>query len=795
MKSFDLNQSVLNQGSSSDSGFNIEKLLLLLKRVWYWIPISVILFLGVAYYYLKYTKPVYQAQSLIKLELPKEPSELGLTNFNSKQNEDLLGEVELIRSPLVANDVLSLLDLNVSYFAIGELITTEIYKSSPFEIVIFSDPNTVLYDQLFYITFTSPYEFKLSNEEKTIAESRTYRIGETIQFKGFKFAIKTVENKGMMLDQMTYCFKVNSKGSLNDFLLSNVGVEIANSDARTIIISFKDNNRKKAIDIVDAYNQAYLKQSTQKEQKSQEQTLAYIDNQISETSNKLEEYEKGIENFMKLHGTTSPLSEYAEISTGVNELQKLKEEVDKTSSSIDKIQAFIQRDESKDNVIPLIIGLENNQIAQSLDELNGLYKQRELLKFSNKEVSMAYRRIELEISLLKSRLLSYVQETKKFISEQKAEINSKIGEFKNQYSSLPNKETELNRLKRFNSLYEKFYLSLIEKQIEYQISKAGTVPEFTILSNAYADEKPISPNKQKIYLGFIIISFLPTVLFILYQYLFNNVIFSRKNLEKKLLAPILGIVPSYNDKMPASTIVVDKNPKSAISESLRSIRTNSEFMLTKKQHQIYGVTSTVSGEGKTFFAINYAAILAMSGKKVIVLDLDMRKPKIHIGFNVPNNLGISSVLSGSVDYKETIKQSTVKNLDFITAGPIPPNPNELLLKKEFDILVDSLFEDYDVIMADNPPIGLVSDANVVFRRCDLSIYVVRAGYTKESVVDGINQLYQKRIYDNFSVVMNDVNNSNTYGQYGYGNSYGYGYYQDDKVSSKTVFWKKWFKKN
>jgi capsular exopolysaccharide synthesis family protein len=185
----------------------------------------------------------------------------------------------------------------------------------------------------------------------------------------------------------------------------------------------------------------------------------------------------------------------------------------------------------------------------------------------------------------------------------------------------------------------------------------------------------------------------------------------------------------------------------------------------------------------------------MSGKKVIVLDLDMRKPKIHIGFNVPNNLGISSVLSGSVEYKETIKQSTVKNLDFITAGPIPPNPNELLLKKEFDILVDSLFEDYDVVMADNPPIGLVSDANVVFRRCDLSIYVVRAGYTKESVVEGINQLYQKKIYDNFSVVMNDVNNSNTYGQYGYGNSYGYGYYQDDKVSNKKAFWNRWFKKN
>jgi hypothetical protein len=188
MKSFDLNQPILNQGSS-DSGFNIEKLFLLLKRVWYWIPISVILFLAVAYYYLKYTKPVYQAQSLIKLEIQKEATELGLPSFTSKQNEDLLGEVELIRSPLVANDVLSLLDLNISYFAIGELITTEIYKSSPFEIVMFSDPNTVLYDQLFYITFTSPYEFKLSNEDKSIKDSKTYRIGETVQIQGFKFAI------------------------------------------------------------------------------------------------------------------------------------------------------------------------------------------------------------------------------------------------------------------------------------------------------------------------------------------------------------------------------------------------------------------------------------------------------------------------------------------------------------------------------------------------------------------------------------------------------------------------------
>ncbi len=243
--------------------------------------------------------------------------------------------------------------------------------------------------------------------------------------------------------------------------------------------------------------------------------------------------------------------------------------------------------------------------------------------------------------------------------------------------------------------------------------------------------------------------------------------------------------------MAASILVVDKNPKSSISESLRSIRTNSDFMLPKKSKQIIGVTSTISGEGKTFFAINYAAILALTGKKVVILDLDMRKPKIHVGFNVDNSIGMSSILSGMSNWKDAIKKSPLTNLDIIPAGPIPPNPNELLLKKDFDDLIDSLFLEYDYIMADNPPIGLVTDANNVFKKCDLSIYVVRSGYTKQHVISSINNLYKSKNYTNLSVIINDVNSHNTYGnKYGYG--YGYGYYEDEKDNSK--WYSRWFKK-
>jgi tyrosine-protein kinase Etk/Wzc len=780
MKEFNIENSAIKPPSDEQS-FNYEKLFIIIKKVWLWIPLVIVLSLIIARIYLKYVKPVYVASSLIKLEVQKEASNLGLSQMMTSQNDNLLGEVELLKSPLVANEVQAILDLRISYFATGEILSTEIYDNSPFAIDVLKSNNGLFTDQIYYITFINEYEFQISKDQSE-DNVKLYKIGDIIKFDGYDFVLKLVKGKAIS-SQKTYFFKINSDATLTSYLLNNLVVEISNNEARTLSISFTDNNRQKAIDIVDAYNQAYMKQSSVSKQKSQEQTLAYIDEQIRETSQKLESYERDIEMFVKQSGSFSPISEYTELTNQLIELEKNKKAVQYSSKNIDELYKFIEANESKDNIIPIIIDINNVQIAEGVNNLNNLYKQRELLKISNKETTIPFKKIDIEISMLKTQIISYIQESKRYINEQNKQNLALIGELSKHQSSLPSKETELNRLKRFNALYEKFYLSLLEKQIEYRITKAGTVSELTILSSAYASTDPISPNKNNYYLFFLVLFLAPIILYIFYQFVFNNVVYSKKFLEKKLMAPILGVIPSFSGKMPSSTIVVDKNPKSAISESLRSIRTNSEFMLTKKSKQIIGVTSTVSGEGKTFFAINYAAILALSGKKVIILDLDMRKPKIHVGFNTNNIIGMSSILSGSHNYNSAIHQTNVSGLDFITAGPIPPNPNELLLKNEFDDLVDSLFDSYDIIVADNPPIGLVSDANVIFRKCDLSIYVIRAGYTKEKAIEDINHLFLKNKYTNLSVVLNDVNQNNTYGKYSYGDNYN-GYYSDDVKISK-----------
>ena len=784
---------------SANIEFDIQKLILILKKTWYWLPISIFLSIVGSHYYLKYTKPVYKASSLIKLEIQREASNLGLGSLSSGQNDNLSGEIELIRSPLVAQDVLNIVDLSTSYFAIGNIQTTEIFRNSPFKVQIFSEAMYTPFDNNFAVSFSDKLQYQISEMDNKESESQTHKIGDIVTMGQFKFAI--VHDKGVSAieDQKNYYFRINSKASLISSIISNLSVIASNDEARTIQITFTDYNKEKARVIVNAFDTVYLKHSLEKKQKSQEQTLLYIQSQIEETSNKLDKYENDIESFVKSSGTSAPEAEFAVIAKELDELEKNKFEISQSAQSTDGILEFIQKNESKDNIVPLVYGIENKEIANGINELNNLFKQRELLKISNKEVTLPYRKIELEISMIKSQILNFVKESKKNIAEQTALISKKIAELKGQYSTLPSKKTEFDRLKRFNSLYEKFYLSLVEKQIEYQISKAGTVPEFIILSEATVSDMPISPNRTKIWSLFIIIGILPIIIYMVVKYLMMNVLYSQKQIENKLMAPILGSIPTYQKKMPASTLVVDGNPKSSITESLRGIRTNSDFMLPKKSKQIFGVTSTISGEGKTFFAINFAAILALTGKRVVILDLDMRKPKIHVGFNVENKEGISSILSGISEWRNTIHKSSLTNLDFITSGPIPPNPNELLLKKEFDDLLDNLHQDYDIIMADNPPIGLVTDANNVFKKCDLSIYVVRSGFSKEVVISNINNLYKSKNYTNLSVVINDVNKSNTYGsKYGnnYGYGFGYGYYDDDQAKKNGLLAKltKYFKK-
>ena len=241
---------------------------------------------------------------------------------------------------------------------------------------------------------------------------------------------------------------------------------------------------------------------------------------------------------------------------------------------------------------------------------------------------------------------------------------------------------------------------------------------------------------------------------------------------------VLGIIPKYQKSLPNSQMIVDKKPKSSMAEAFRSIRTNLEFFEAKDEKKVIAVTSTISGEGKTFVVLNLGGILAISGKKVVILDLDMRRPRIHEGFGSDNEKGMSTVLSSRDNVHDVIRKSELDDLHFITAGPIPPNPSELIINGKLQETVEELKKTYDIILIDNPPVGLVTDGISCLRMADYPIYIFRSDYSKKSFAANVNRVFKENKIKNLSVILNGVDlEGNKYRRYGsgYGSKYGYGY--------------------
>lgn len=284
------------EGNINEASLDTDKLLLILRKTWFWIPIAVCISFICGYFYLKYTKPVYRAQSLIKLEIQKEASNIGLNTLTTLQNDNLSGEIELIRSPLVAQDVITIVDLNVSYYAIGDILTTEIFNASPFKVNILSEPSTIPYDRDFNVIFSDDIHYRIF-EGKNEKDGQNHKIGDVVNIGTFKFAIQLENGRAAITDQKQYFFRVNSKAALISNIISNLNVTAMNDEARTIQISYTDCNKEKAKAIVNAFDTIYLKHSLDKKQKSQEQTLEYIDAQIEKTAQKLDEYETKMEAF------------------------------------------------------------------------------------------------------------------------------------------------------------------------------------------------------------------------------------------------------------------------------------------------------------------------------------------------------------------------------------------------------------------------------------------------------------------------------------------------------------------
>ncbi|GAB4235850.1 MAG: tyrosine-protein kinase [Ekhidna sp.] len=763
--------------------FDLERFWYVFKRSKFWIVGFIFLATLLAYVYVRYTKPTYKSESIIKLDFESEANVLGLADaMNTQDMNEISGEIELIKSRLFLSKVVEAAGLDVSYHVYGRYLTDERYGNSPF-IVSYKVHKEALYDRPLDVEIVSENAFILEYELGKSKISNQYQFGEEISTDHINLLVqKTPYFKDVIGDQ--FFFTINSNEALIDYLQETLEVVPENFNAKTIKISLSDHKASKARDLVALIDSLYLDYTKEVKNQAIEQKIDFLDRQIQQTEEKLTEYEAYFEEFT-IENRTTDLDE--DLNRTIMQLSLLDSQRYNLRSRLADINLLDQQIKEKGPIIlnPLTAEYFPKTLMEALEVYSEVQQERELKLASYNETSYLIKQLDLKMDKAQESLDGIMKAFLETLNDRLEQVNRRRELLESNLSQLPSMGTEYAKNRRFYGLQEEFMLNLQTSKMELEITRAGTVTRSVVLSPASLPVVPVKPQKVLIIAAGFMVGLIFSVVFLLIRYLAHNKVAGIRELEKLVKVPVLGAVPSMKKNMKEhASLVVHKDDSSSIGEALRTIRTNLDFIQGTNEMKVVSVTSTISGEGKTFVAANLGAIMALTGKRVCVVDIDMRKPKIHKVFANGNGKdGMSTVLAGKSKLKTSIKETSIENLYYLSAGPTPPNPSELLLQETFSNVLKDLRKKYDLVILDTPPVGLVTDARLVMKNSDIQLYIVRADYSKRSFTKVLNDLKDSGQFSNLTTILNGIDNTPVYG-YGYG--YGHGYYEEEKSKRKKI---------
>ncbi len=692
------------QNQSAAEGIDFNKLKIAFRNNWVWIAIIFFVVNFTAYLFVRYTKNLYESSSELKLDVKQEATEFGIKSAIEDQNLNLIsGEIEIIQSRLFLSRVLDSSNLEVSYYSIGRVLNEELHQSVPF-FVKYGATAKGLYNVPIYVDEDGPGAFTLSlnNQGEEIAG----KYNTPLNVRGVTLTIEKNKNfsKG---DEVGYFFIINSRDLLLDYLRTNLTAEPLNFNANTIRISFKGHNPYKAQDILSKIDTLYLQYSNEQKNLANKQKIDWVSTELVTIENRMEDYENYFENFTLQNKSNNLDDDLKRTVASINRIDSQRYLLTKRVNEIDGLLISLKNEN-------FLISFSQRQslppaVSKDLESLEQYYHELEKIKLSHSEITFAYRQKQKDVDVLKQKTIGQLTELRDAAIKNLEDANNRKRSLEAEFANIPDKSTQFSKNLRFYKLYEQFYLSLMQSKSQFEIAQAGSIQDFKILSPASFPTFPISPNKMMIAgIGFVL-SVILNLFFIGILYLLNNRISGLTEIEKIINVPVLGVVPTTRYPTDVGLHVVD-HPKSMVSESIKTLRTNLDFFKVNSTKKIIAVSSTVSGEGKSFVAMNLGAVMAVSNKRVILLDLDMRKPKVNLPAVIGDkSRGVSTVLIGKDSWKDCVAKTGLPNFDYLPSGPHPPNPSELLLNGEFTGLLEDLKKDYDYIILDTPPVGLVTD--------------------------------------------------------------------------------------
>jgi len=765
-------------------GIDFVKLRVIIRSSLLWIAFIFIAINVGAYLIVRYTKDRFESVSEIKLDVRNEVSELGINSFGIKetQNADLLsGEIEILRSNLFLSKVLDSIKLDVSYFSRGEVLNHELFPYSPI-LVEFKIESPQYYNIPFYLEEESGDSFTLQIGESGAKISGRYNF----PIKGNGYELKLRKNPEFVTsDEIDFFFIIHSRDALLSYISSNLTVEPLNFAAKTIRVAFQDHNAQKAQAIVKTINSLYLNYSHQQKNLVNAQKIDWLNNEMRQIELKMEDFEGYFKDFT-LKNKTNNLDE--DLKRTINAINRIDSQRFEYSRRVSEVDRLINGLEAQNFLLtPTLKQILPDYLFTELVRIQALFLEQDKMKLSYSEVTVAYREKQKEITSRSTQATQLLTELKAEWYRRLQDMNTRKRSLEIEFANMPDKSTQFTKNQRFYKLYEEFYLSLMQSKAGFEIAQAGTTPDFKILSPASLAQVPISPNRLMIAGIGLVSSVVVIIFFVGILYIANNKITSLHDLERVAHVPVLGLVPASRHSGKQSFHVIN-HPKSVVSEAIRTLRTNLDFFRTQSAQRVIAISSTISGEGKSFVALNLGAAMALSRKKVVLIDLDMRKTKVNLPVQVEDlSKGMSTVLIGKENWRNCVLKTEVDLLDYIPSGPNPPNPSELLLNGEFSSILDELKAQYDVIILDTPPVGLVTDGIQAMKHADVSIYIFRANYSKRDFIGNLQRIVSINKISNVTSLLNALPST---GDRSYG--YGYGYYEDDgnkKFSQIRSFFK------
>lgn len=770
-----INPSQNIQSPPSTESIDFNKLKIVIRSNWYWIALIFTVVNAAAYLFIRYTKNIYESESSLKLDFKNDATELGIKSMVDDQNINLLaGEIEIIKSKLFLNRVLDEANFETSFYSVGRVLNEELYRNSP---------ATIIYFKKNHHLFNTPISFKensLSGFELGLDNGKIVkgRYNQMVSLEDLDL-ILTRNNKFQKGDEVGYFFIIHSRDRLLDHISSNLTAEPLNFNANTIRVSFKDYNSFKAQHVLNKIDTIYLRYSNEQKNLANKQKIDWVTQELGNIENKMEDYENYFENFTLENKTNNLDEDLRKTINAITRVDSLRYEYTRRITEINRLIEGLQAGN-----LMFSLGLRQslpNPLNQQLDELQQLEQEQEKLKLSYNEITFAYRQKEKNIETVRSKTKLQLEELRiRWLSDLKSFNQQKVA-LEKTFAALPDKNTEFSKNQRFYKLYEEFYLTLMQSKSEFEIAEAGSTPDFKILSPASLSLLPISPDKVMVAGIGLVASLVLILFFVGILYLLNNRITNLYELENIGNAPVIGIVPMSRYLVGNALHILD-HPRSMVSESIRTLRTNLDFFNLTANKKIVAISSTVSGEGKSFIAMNLGAVMALSNKKVILVDLDMRKAKVTMTFkSLDNTKGVSTILIHKTTWQESVIHTAVENFDYLPSGPHPPNPSELLMNGEFSDLLLDLKNHYDFIILDTPPVGLVTDGIMAMKQADVSLYVFRANYSKKEFLTNLQRIINIHKFTNITTLLNAVAAP--------GKTYGYGYYEDNGKSTtlKSLF--------